>query len=236
VEARLLLVGSSVAVDMLVSHCDVEARLLLVGSSVAVDMLGCCHEAGTPLPLAGKRDDVVMLAAAWAQSRRQRNRAMHAFHGNGGPPWQRVGRTAGEARLLQELNPVSKLRAAGWRIAEEVPDSYLLRVYDTRIDPQWLQTLSQELCGGPETGYIVGGDFLSRPHIEDSIALHPTEFRRWGPDGDTPYRLVVPPRPHVAAGHSAVCPSYGWRHQAVSVHYAWWCPGNSCRAAETCPL
>jgi hypothetical protein len=142
VEARLLLVGSSVAIDMLVSHCDVEARLLLVGSSVAVDMLGCCHEAGTPLPLAGKRDDVVMLAAAWAQSRRQRNRAMHALHGNGGPPWQRVGRTTGEARLLQELHPVSKLRAAGWRIAEEVPDSYLLRVYDTRIDPQWLQTLS----------------------------------------------------------------------------------------------
>jgi hypothetical protein len=77
---------------------------------------------------------------------------------------------------------------------------YLLRVYDVRIDPDWLRTLAEEVCGGPSMdAYFVGGDFLTQPYVEDSVALHPTDLRRWGPDVDTPYRLIVPPRAHVAA-------------------------------------
>ena len=54
--------------------------------------------------------------------------------------------------------------------------------------------------GGPQLPwYVVGGDFLTRPHKEDAEALHPTDLRRWGPEGDVPYRLVVPPRAHLAA-------------------------------------
>ena len=70
----------------------------------------------------------------WAVGRRLRNKLMHMLHGNGGPPWQRAGRDPREGRALQDLQPVGKLRAAGWRIPESVADCYLLRVYDTRID------------------------------------------------------------------------------------------------------
>ena len=177
------LYGNTLPWDTVAPHGDVDARLLLVGSSDDFNML-----VGLPF-----------VPGVWSMSRRRRNKAMHALHGNGGPPWQTVGRPLGEARLLQDQHPVSKLRGAGWQIPAEVPDTYLLRVYDTRLAPEWLQTLSHELCGGPEAGYIVGGDFLSRPYVEDSVALHPTELRRWGPEGQAAYRLIIPPRPHVAA-------------------------------------
>ena len=45
---------------------------------------------------------------------------------------------------------------------------------------------------------MVGGDFLTNPYLEDAVACNPQEIRRWGPPGDAPYRLVVPPRPHQA--------------------------------------
>ena len=124
---------------------------------------------------------------------------MHAAHGNGGPPWQPAGRPPGEARLLQDLHPVGKLRAAGWRVLADVPDTYMLRVYDTRIETRWLAGLAQELIGNsaPAT-YVIGGDFLSQPALEDGAALHPTDLRRWGPAGEDAYCLLVPPRPHVA--------------------------------------
>ena len=125
---------------------------------------------------------------------------MHALHGNTTPPWQTSQRVSGEARLLQEPHPVGKLRAAGWRIPLEVADTTLLRVYDTRLQREWMLALALEVCGGREMPtYVVGGDFLTRPHVEDAAALHPTELRPWGPGGATPYRVVVPPRPHVAA-------------------------------------
>ena len=64
---------------------------------------------------------------------------------------------------------------------------------------QWLAEVSTELCGGqPLETVVVGGDYLTRPALEDAVALHPTELRRWGPPGDDPYRIVVPPRPHQA--------------------------------------
>ena len=56
---------------------------------------------------------VLWIAVEWSLSRRSRNRAMHALHGNGGPPWQFVKRTPGEARMLQELQTVDKLRSMG---------------------------------------------------------------------------------------------------------------------------
>ena len=88
------------AADMLVPHCDVDARLLLVSSSDDINMLV----------------GLLFVAGVWALSRRRRNKAMHALHGNGGPPWQTVGRPLGEARLLQDQHPVSKLRGAGCQI------------------------------------------------------------------------------------------------------------------------
>ena len=125
---------------------------------------------------------------------------MHMLHGNGGPPWQRAGRVAGEGRLLQELHPVGKLRSAGWQLPAEVDDAYLLRVYDTRPDEAWLKEVAAEAAGGRQLPtLVVGGDFLTHPHLEDAAALHPTEMRRWGPPGEAPYRLLVPPRPHQAA-------------------------------------
>ena len=141
----------------------------------------------------------VLIAVEWAISRRCRNRAMHAAHGNGGPPWQPAGRPPGEARLLQDLHPWGKLRAAGWRVLADVPDIYMLRLYDTRIETRWLAGLAQELIGNsaPST-YVIGGDFLSQPALEDGAALHPTDLRRWGPAGEDAYCLLVPPRPHVA--------------------------------------
>ena len=124
---------------------------------------------------------------------------MHMLHGNGGPPWQTVGRVVGEGRLLQDLHPVGKLRAAGWRIPSEVDDKYRLRVYDTRPDLPWLQEVAAEAAGGRQLPvYVVGGDFLTRPHLEDQDALNPLEVRRWGPPGEAPYRLLIPPRPHMA--------------------------------------
>ena len=109
--------------------------------------------------------------------------------------------------MLQDPHPVGKLRAAGWTIPSEVGDEYLLRVYDTRIRRDWLVSLAAEVGGGRDLPtVVVGGDFMTKPHVEDGVALHPTEFRRWGPAGDAPYRLVVPPDLIWQPGCSAVVP------------------------------
>jgi hypothetical protein len=94
---------------------------------------------------------------------------------------------------------VSTLRAAGWRLPPEVPDDYLLRVYDARVESGWLHDLAAEVTGMQLRTLVVGGDFLTQPHLEDHVALNPKEIRRWGLAGDEPYRIVVPPRPHQAA-------------------------------------
>ena len=73
---------------------------------------------------------------------------MHSLHGNGGPPWQRVGRSPGEGRMLQELNTVGKLRSLDWKVPNGVADDYRLRVYDTRLEHEWLQLLAAEVGGG----------------------------------------------------------------------------------------
>ena len=44
---------------------------------------------------------------------------------------------------------------------------------------------------------VVGGDFISRPQLEDAEALDPRRLQRWGPAGEAGYLVVVPPRPHL---------------------------------------
>ena len=92
----------------------------------------------------------------------------------------------------------SKLRQSGWRLPASVPDSYSLRVYDTRLEPSWLRGLLAELGLGGDSLSVIGGDFLLPPAREDAIALQSGRLERWGPDGEEPYNLVVPPRPHLA--------------------------------------
>ena len=139
-------------------------------------------------------------APPWAPNGRQ---LMYATHGNGPQTetpgrWQTVASRAAEARALQEPQPVGRLRAQGWRVPGGIPDTYPLQVYDTRIDRQWLLALATEVSGVDATATrLIGGDFLTEPHLEDAQALHP-ELRRWGGDGSGAAHLVVPPRAHQA--------------------------------------
>ena len=43
---------------------------------------------------------------------------------------------------------------------------------------------------------VIGGDFLTSPHVDDMSALQTGTPTRWGPPGANAYHLVVPPRPH----------------------------------------
>ena len=141
---------------------------------------------------------------------------MHALHGNGrggrdsggsggggsGRPgqaaaWQSAGRSQ-KARELMEPQTADRLRASGWRLPEEVSSDYVFRVYDTRLDPTWFRRLLPDLALDGDV-YVIGGDFLTRPHLEDVAAMNTHRVARWGPAGPAPYHLVVPPRPHVAS-------------------------------------
>ena len=92
---------------------------------------------------------------------------------------------------------MAKLRSAGWQLPPSLGPEYIFRVYDTRLDQHWLRGLLSELHT-PDPLYVVGGDFLTQPHLEDSAALNPTQLARWGPRDASTYHIVVPPRPHVA--------------------------------------
>ena len=137
---------------------------------------------------------------------------MHALHGNGrgrrgggtgrpaggsaAEPWRTVGSSL-LARDLMVEQPVGKLRAAGWRLPEDVVDDSLLRVYDARLDAGWMLQLLPELGLDAGKVFTIGGDFLTAPFRVDEAALQERRMVRWGPDGTEPYHLVVPPRPHV---------------------------------------
>ena len=84
-------------------------------------------------------------------------------------------------------------------MSSEVSAEYMLRVYDTRLEDKWLADLASELVGIDVDSYVVGGDFLTKPRVEDAEAFHAPPLHRWGPAGDGPYHLLVPPRPHLAA-------------------------------------
>lgn len=126
---------------------------------------------------------------------------MHALHGNGPPQadnWRQVRGGQTEAKWLQEPQTVAKLRAAGWQLPPHLSPDYMLRVYDTRLDDVWLRGLVQGISA-PEHMVVVGGDFLTKPAVEDSIGLNPLRLTRWGPADLTAYHIVVPPRPHQAS-------------------------------------
>ena len=146
-------------------------------------------------------------AATWSLSSKARNRLQHALNGNpapggtpgGGPTtgWRTAGRVDG--KLLSEAQPAAKLRSMGWTLPQEVAQEYMVRVYDTRLEPQYQQDLATELVGIDVESYVVGGDFLSKPHLEDGPAFHSPPIHRWGPAGSGAYQIFVPPRPHLAA-------------------------------------
>ena len=102
-------------------------------------------------------------------------------------------------RRLSELQLVSQLRREGWEIPPSVEDKDLLRVYDTRLDHQWLRRLHGQLqLRVPiENTYLIGGDFLHRSAVTDGDALNPSRLQRWGPSSAVdPYHVFVVPRPH----------------------------------------
>ena len=60
----------------------------------------------------------------WSISRRLRNRAMHALHGNGprrDGQWNSTPFRNSEPRFLQEPQPANSLRAAGWTLPPPHP-------------------------------------------------------------------------------------------------------------------
>ena len=145
-----------------------------------------------------------IIEAPWALSRRACNRRMHALNGNVRPGrnpdgWTPVGGRH-DGRVLNEPLQAGRLRATGWTLPTSIPDSYVLRVYDTRLDPVYLRELATEVAPtiDAETK-IIGGDFLTAPDLEDYAAFRPPPLRRWGPEGRESYHLVIPPRPHLAS-------------------------------------
>lgn len=154
----------------------------------------------------------VQCAGRWALSRRQRNKLLHMLHGNGPrgrDAWQPVaaggrrhvggssGGGAAEAKLLQEPQEVRKLRALGWEVLDSIPDETVVQVYDTRLRPDWIRGVLVE-AGLAGDSLVVGGDFMTKPHLEDVPALNPARLERWGTPGTGDYHIFVPPRPHQA--------------------------------------
>ena len=80
-----------------------------------------------------------------------------------------------------------------------MPSWWMLRVYGTRLEEEWLQAVATELVGVDVDNYIIGGNFLTQPHLKDGPAFHSSPIRRWGPAGQEAYHIVVPPRPHLAS-------------------------------------
>jgi hypothetical protein len=137
---------------------------------------------------------------------------MHALHGNGPAvrdEWQPAAATGrrrknggpgggvAEAKLLQEPQRAQKLRAMGWELPDTVSDETVVQVYDVRLQPEWVGSVLAE-TGLMGESLVVGGDFLTKPHLEDVPALNPVRLQRWGTSGTEAYHIFVPPRPHQA--------------------------------------
>eukprot|EP00667_Euglena_gracilis_P003624 EG_transcript_3634 len=149
----------------------------------------------------------------WATSRKDRNRLVHALHGNGPPtaPGPRRPPPRGgsgplppmprlQARQLQDLQLAETLRSDGWTLPNTVAAKTPIRVYDVRLETGWMRGLAAEIRGpdAPQNLVVVGGDFLSAPTIDDEEALQQRRARRWGP-AQGPCHIFVPPRPHLQA-------------------------------------
>lgn len=145
------------------------------------------------------------LQVLWSTSRRTRNRRVHALNGNGPSERGGSGRAGARpprllARDLQKAQLAKALRDDGWELPAHIKPDAAVLAYDTRLDVSWLKDLYRDIRGAgaltiPEKVVVVGGDFVTRPAIEDSVALAPDRLKRWGPEG--PCHIVVPPRPHV---------------------------------------
>ena len=116
-----------------------------------------------------------------------------------------------------------RLRALGWVIPPEVSDDSLLRVYDTRLEPSWTKSLVKELGPSGPT-FVVGGDFMTSPHLTDSHVVSRPRVTSWGPAGQGPCHFFVPPRPHQAEW-------LGRAHQQLSVE----APGSEITVACIVP-
>ena len=92
------------------------------------------------------------------------------------PHWTPVGRVDG--KLLSEPQSAGKLRSMGWTLPKEVAADYMLRVYDTRLEEGWLHSLATELGGIDIDNFVIGGDFSTKPHLEDGPAFHSPPIRR----------------------------------------------------------
>lgn len=100
--------------------------------------------------------------------RQMRNHPIHALHSNGmtdGPHLQ--------ARQLQELQFSESLRATIWTPPSTVKPNTPVRVYDTRLERQWMENFAAELRGGspPMPLIAANSDFLSTPAVDDEVAL-----------------------------------------------------------------
>ena len=116
--------------------------------------------------------------------------------------WRTAPTRGADPRFLQEPQSAGRLQAAGWALPSGTNPEMQLRVYDTRLDPGWLQRNLRDLCPvAPGRVEFIGGDFLTepRPLRDDIVALDAHRLRRWGPEEVEPYHLVVLPRPHQAA-------------------------------------
>ena len=163
----------------------------------------------------------------WAVSRRLRNRRMHALHGNGPPSgadtsWRRAGKIP-EAKLLQEQQPVRLLRALGWVIPPEVSDDSLLRVYDTRLEPSWTKSFVRELGPSGPT-FVVGGDFMTSPHLADGHVVSQPRVTSWGPAGQVNAIVSCHPGRIRLSGWAGPISNCRWKHPAVRSRWLALCP------------
>ena len=74
---------------------------------------------------------------------------------------------------------MSTLRHAGWCVPSTLRPETLIKVYGTRLDPEWLRRLFPEV-GYPDLARVhIGGDFLTepRPMLEDQAAMDPVHQR-----------------------------------------------------------
>ena len=92
---------------------------------------------------------------------------------------------------------MSRLRSEGWTVPATVGDDVQVRVYDTRLDRDWLHGVLREMPLGVTKPVIVGGDFVLPPDKEDRVAMQEGRLERWGPSGAEPCHVVVPPRRHL---------------------------------------
>ena len=73
---------------------------------------------------------------------------------------------------MQQPQQARKLRSAGWTLPRDVQDDYLLRVYDTRLQPTWLRNLAAEASGvATDNTLVIGVDLLTETTVEDPEAL-----------------------------------------------------------------